>query len=145
MLTGPVPKADAYGAVLINASGEVLLREPAGHFGGYVWTFAKGRTDPGETPSETALREVREETGYNAEILAVIPAAFPGTTAVTAFFLAAPIGEPASFSSETAAVRWVSFDVAVDLIAMTKTSFGRRRDLDILAAARRLYASLTGA
>lgn len=139
---GPVPEADAYGAVLVNASGEVLLREPSGHFGGYVWTFAKGRSDPGETPAQTALREVREETGYDAEIIAVIPTAFPGTTTVTAFFLAVPVGEPAPFSRETASVRWVGFEAAAGLIAMTKTSYGRQRDLDILEAARRLHASL---
>jgi 8-oxo-dGTP diphosphatase len=142
MNMGPVPKADAYGAVLINASGEVLLREPSGHFGGYVWTFAKGRSDPGETPAQTALREVREETGYDAEILAVIPTAFPGTTTVTAFFLAAPIGEPGAFSRETASIRWVSFEAAAGLIALTKTSYGRQRDLDILEAARVLHATL---
>ncbi len=29
----------------------------------YVWTFAKGRPDPGETPEEAAIRETEEETG----------------------------------------------------------------------------------
>jgi 8-oxo-dGTP diphosphatase len=52
-----IPKADAYGAVIFNAKGQVLLREPSGHFGGYVWTFAKGRPDAGESPAETAIRE----------------------------------------------------------------------------------------
>ena len=66
MLT--IPKAESYGAVLFNAKGEVLLREPTGHFGGYAWTFAKGRPDRGENPTDTALRELREETGYNAEL-----------------------------------------------------------------------------
>lgn len=37
-----VPSADAYGGVMINDRGEVQLREPVNHFGGYVWTFAKG-------------------------------------------------------------------------------------------------------
>ena len=53
----------AYGGVLINDAGHVLLREPANHYGGYVWTFAKGNPDPGESAEEAALREVLEETG----------------------------------------------------------------------------------
>jgi len=62
----------AFGGVVINSSGQVLLREPAGHYKGDVWTFAKGRPDPGESPEQTALREVLEETGYRAEIAAKI-------------------------------------------------------------------------
>ena len=33
------------------------------------WSLAKGTPDPGETMEETALREVREETGLDVEIL----------------------------------------------------------------------------
>ncbi len=87
-----VPKADAYGGVLINVEGKVQLREPAGHFGQYVWTFAKGRPDPGETPEETALREVLEETGQGAVIVALIPTVFAGTTSTNVFFLMEPQG-----------------------------------------------------
>lgn len=32
------------------------------------WTLPKGKRDPGETWQETALREVKEETGYEVEI-----------------------------------------------------------------------------
>ena len=73
-----VPNADAYGGVLINDRGEVQLREPTNHFGGYVWTFAKGRPDPGETPEQTALREVLEETGQAAQIIALVPSCSRG-------------------------------------------------------------------
>ena len=37
---------------------------------GYSWSLAKGTPDPGETLEETALREVREETGLEVEIAA---------------------------------------------------------------------------
>lgn len=131
-----IPKADAYGVVLINAKGEVLLREPTGHYGGYVWTFAKGRPDPGETPAQTAIRESLEETGYHVELLEVIPEAFPGTTTSSAFYLAGPIGKQGKPTSETSATRWVSFDGAMDLISQTKSKTGRERDLSILRAAR---------
>jgi 8-oxo-dGTP pyrophosphatase MutT (NUDIX family) len=32
------------------------------------WSFPKGKLDSGESPLETAIREVREETGYRVEI-----------------------------------------------------------------------------
>lgn len=47
----------AYGGVIFDTDGGVLLREPANHKYGNVWTFSKGRPEPGETPDETALRE----------------------------------------------------------------------------------------
>ncbi len=130
-----VPIADAYGGVLINDRGEVQLREVAGHFGGYVWTFAKGRPDPGETPQETALREVLEETGQDARIVALIPGVFEGTTTSTVFFLMEPVGEAGEFSNETATVRWVDRGTARRLMAMTTSPTGRDRDLRVLEAA----------
>ncbi len=33
-----------------------------------TWIFPKGHIDPGETPEEAALREVREESGIQARI-----------------------------------------------------------------------------
>jgi len=136
-----VPHADAYGGVLINNRGEVQLREPAGHFGGYVWTFAKGRPDPGETPKQTAMREVLEETGQAARIIALIPEVFAGTTTSTVFFLMEPVGEPGPFSDETAAVRWVDREAARRLVAMTTAPTGRERDLKVLDAGFAIWRS----
>ena len=130
-----VPKADAYGGVLINDRGKVQLREPAGQFGQYVWTFAKGRPDPGETPEQSALREVLEETGQGAVIVALIPTVFAGTTSTNVFFLMEPHGPAGSFSDETTRVRWVDEGAARTLIARTKTPTGRDRDLQVLKAA----------
>lgn len=31
----------AYGGVIVDTEGRVLLREPSDHFDGYVWTFSK--------------------------------------------------------------------------------------------------------
>jgi hypothetical protein len=33
-----IPSAKAYGGVLLTRGGRILLREPANHFDGYVWT-----------------------------------------------------------------------------------------------------------
>jgi 8-oxo-dGTP pyrophosphatase MutT (NUDIX family) len=135
-----VPKADAYGGVLFDAQGRTLLREPANHFGGYVWTFAKGKPDKGESPEQTALREVLEETGYTCRVVGVIPKVFPGTTSSTAFFLMEPVDEPGLFSEETAQTRWVSLDEATSLIQLTKVAAGMKRDLAVVVAAFEAWA-----
>jgi 8-oxo-dGTP pyrophosphatase MutT (NUDIX family) len=56
-------KQSAAGFVLwrVSPKGErlyLLLRHIAGH-----WSFAKGRTEPGESLEDAARRELREETG----------------------------------------------------------------------------------
>ena len=134
--------ADRYGGVLVSGGGKVLLREPTGHFGDSVWTYAKGSPDPGESPRETALREVREETGYSARILAPIPGRFGGTTSTTAFYLMDAGHPPAAFCTETASLRWVSFEEARGLIAQTTTQTGRQRDLAVLDAAERVLQGI---
>jgi len=57
------------GGVLVE-DGKVLLVRTQNLKGEEVWTFPKGLVEPGERPERTALREVFEETGYQAEILA---------------------------------------------------------------------------
>src|SRR5215467_11626718 len=52
------------GAVLFietdDAKKYLLLNYPSGH-----WDFVKGNIEKGETLKETAIREIREETGIN--------------------------------------------------------------------------------
>ena len=50
----------AAGGVVCNDQGEVLLIYRRGS-----WDLPKGKMDDGETPSQTALREVEEEVGIN--------------------------------------------------------------------------------
>jgi ADP-ribose pyrophosphatase YjhB (NUDIX family) len=136
-----VPKADAYGGIVINDKHQVLLVEPLNHYGGYVWTFPKGRPDPNEDPADAALREVREETGYEAQIVQVLPSVFPGSTTTTAYFLMKPVGSPGPFNlDETQATRWASLDEAEGLVALTKIETGRKRDKAILEAIRAAIA-----
>jgi 8-oxo-dGTP pyrophosphatase MutT (NUDIX family) len=127
-----VPKAQSYGGVLISPEGRVLLREPIDHLAGYVWTWPKGKPEKGETPAQTALREVHEETGYRARIIGVLPTAYRGTTRTTAFFLMVPVGEQGAIINETAQTRWVSYVEAFKLIKLNKHAIGRNRDHAIL-------------
>ncbi len=131
-----------FGGVVINSIGQVLLRAPAGHYKGDVWTFAKGRPDPGESPEQTALREVLEETGYRAEIAAKIPGSFDGKRTSNEYFLMHPVENIQEFDAETQAIRWASGEEARQLIRLNRKSNRRRRDLRVLKLALALFRSL---
>ena len=135
----------AYGCVVISEDGQrLMLREPRNHFGGYVWTFAKGRPDPGETPEQCARREVEEELGCTVRDLTWIPGWFAGDTTATRFFLGIHgqnVRPPQT--AETASVRWATWQEADALIRLTQSDKGRRRDLEVLAAAKEQVASRT--
>ena len=134
---GPREKPRAYGGIVIDPNGRVLLRRPKGDFDGYVWTFPKGRSDAGETPEQAALREVKEETGYSAKVIRKLPGSFKGGTSVTEYFLMSPVGSQSPFdSNETSAIRWATLDEAAKLIGMTRNEIGRARDLSVLGAVR---------
>jgi len=128
--------------VLINTRREVLLRQPAGQLGGYAWTFAKGRPCAAERPNETALHHVLKDTGWHAEILAGIPGVFAGGTSTSRFYLAGRVGRQGDHDPETAALRWVSFEAAADLIRESPNEIGRQRDLAILTAAEQVVTCL---
>jgi ADP-ribose pyrophosphatase YjhB (NUDIX family) len=51
--------------VVFNAKQEILLvlREDA-----RIWALPAGGLEPGETFEQAAIRQVREETGYNVEL-----------------------------------------------------------------------------
>jgi 8-oxo-dGTP pyrophosphatase MutT (NUDIX family) len=143
--TEAVPRAAKYGGVVFDQDGLVLLREPTNHFDNYVWTFAKGAPDGHETPQQTAIREVREETGVEAEIIGLVPGVFAGGTGTTVYFMMRclaeqPLGSKAK--RETAQIRWVSEHEAKELIAETTNAKGRKRDLAVLAAAYKAWRTL---
>jgi diadenosine hexaphosphate hydrolase (ATP-forming) len=70
-LRSPVPTpTPGAGGVVVDGAGRVLLvRYRSG-----AWAFPKGHVEPGETLEQTAVREVREETGVAAAVLAPLPA-----------------------------------------------------------------------
>jgi 8-oxo-dGTP pyrophosphatase MutT (NUDIX family) len=55
---------DAAGGLVLNEQGEILLIKRRGK-----WDLPKGKAEPGESPEQTALREVEEECGLTGLIL----------------------------------------------------------------------------
>lgn len=59
-------KETAYGFIPFHTDERglnVFLIHQYGSGGDILWTFPKGRGEVGETPTETAVRELKEETG----------------------------------------------------------------------------------
>lgn len=142
MMSRLVTMRKSYGGIVINSKGQVLLREPADHYKGDVWTFAKGRPFPDESPEQTALREVLEETGYQAEIAAKIPGSFEGKRTSNEYFLMFPVAATKEFDEETWSVRWAGAEEARQLIQLNRKPNRRRRDLRVLKLALALSRSV---
>ena len=128
----------AFGGVVIRADGRVLLREPSNHFDGYVWTFAKGGPNKGESHEAAALREVVEEMGLVARIVSPIAGDFIGGTTCNRYYLMEedePGEQLLPHDEETWAVKWATFEEAKVLIGKTTNLQGRVRDVAVLDAA----------
>jgi 8-oxo-dGTP pyrophosphatase MutT (NUDIX family) len=120
------------GIASIDRTGLLTIREPLNHYGGYVWTFAKGGRHGDETLRETARRELKEETGLEAQILAFI-GDFQGDVSVTRMFFGRETGGTPTLNRETA-----SIDSVGPITAWER--FNKPRDRDILRALIELVA-----
>ena len=114
-----------------------------------TWTLPKGTPIPGESLEETALREVREETGLTVRILAPLDSIEytfvqrrERIYKTVHYFMMEPTGgDLGEHDREFEEVRWVSFGEAPALL-----SFETERSLVELAAAHLPEeGSLTGA
>lgn len=72
----PEQELSGEGIQLISSGGVVFKREKSrtkvciiAKHGMKVWALPRGRVEGTETPEATAIREVREETGFHAKIL----------------------------------------------------------------------------
>ena len=107
------------------------------------WSLAKGTPDPGETMEETALREVREETGLDVQLespLGSINYWFGergGSVRyhkTVHYYLMVPVGGDTSLHDpEFDVVRWFSLDQALDAIAYPNEADMLRRAQELIS------------
>jgi 8-oxo-dGTP pyrophosphatase MutT (NUDIX family) len=98
--------------VVLSDRGEVLLmmREDA-----HIWALPAGRCEPGETYEQTAVREVREETGYEIELERVVgdywrPQMPHGGDEMRVYVGHVTGGDPSAHDWESLDVRWFPLD-----------------------------------
>jgi 8-oxo-dGTP pyrophosphatase MutT (NUDIX family) len=94
---------------ILQSEGRILLVHRARH---NDWTVPKGKLDPGESPLQAALREVREETGYTAKAGALagsIAYMVEDTPKVVLYWRMTPQGRPIPVRDpkEISDIRWV--------------------------------------
>ena len=65
----PVFQQFSAGGLVVDERGNILLIRARNLRNQPVWTLPKGTLQAGETSAEAALREVREETGYECEVV----------------------------------------------------------------------------
>lgn len=117
------PKWSHAGGVVrrtIDGAPEYLLVEASDDPG--VWVLPKGRIEPGESPEEAAVREVIEEAGVRAAIVAFVGEneyAARGRTVRTAFYLMTHEGEVQR--SESRALAWHRYEDAITLLHFENT------------------------
>jgi 8-oxo-dGTP diphosphatase len=99
------------GAVVRDPSGRLLLVRRGRPPSAGLWSVPGGRVEPGETPAQAAVREVREETGLDVTVGDLLATVEIGDFVVHDF-AAEVLGGELRAGDDAADVRWCTFDEA---------------------------------
>lgn len=104
--------------LVINDSGEVLLVNSPRR----GWEYPGGMVEPGETFEDALLREIREESGIEAEIVGFIGLCKNiEKDVVNIDFACRAVGGSLTTSDESTDVRWVSPEDALSMVTFPLT------------------------
>lgn len=109
---GPLPILLVAAAALVDADGRVLVAQrPVGKHLAGTWEFPGGKVEPGESPEDALVRELKEELGIDTSASCLAPTGF-ASHAYEQFHLVLLLfacrrwhGRPVGQAGE--AVRWV--------------------------------------
>ena len=110
----PTVRVACAGAVVRDERGRLLLIKRAHEPAAGRWTVPGGRVEPGETAAEAAAREVREETGLEVSVDALLMRVAIGDYDIEDF-AATVVGGSLRPGDDAADARWCDED---ELIAM---------------------------
>lgn len=139
----PTRQTASSGAVVVGADDRILLLRRADED---IWCLPKGTVEPGESLEETAVREVREETGLRVRLLRPLhevrysffwPPGGVNYDKTVAYFLAEPIGgrlEPEPGFDE---VQWATHEEAMRLLHWKNDKEVVARAFDAIRSPRR--------
>jgi len=145
---GPTERATSCGGVILRRSAEdteIVLGRRRRDDDRVTWSLPKGTPDGSETPEQTALREVAEETGLEVRILAPVgPIRYFFTQrgrrihkTVHYYLMEATGGDMASHDHEFDDVAWVRLDDARVMMTFPTEREIVERALPLLDAAVR--------
>ncbi len=110
-------KEKSCGTICFDGDKVLMVKHNAGHC-----AFPKGHVEEGETEFETAIRETKEETGIDVEIISdkrFVNTYSPKEDVIkdVIFFIAKPLNiDLTRQESEIADLRWIDIDKASEYI-----------------------------
>lgn len=125
-----VKKEKSCGCIIVEKGKVLLVKQTKGH-----WGFPKGHVEKGETEQETAIREVKEETNIDVEIISDIKYSQKyitdkGNEKEVVYFLAKNIGgEIKNQECEVQDIKWIVLEEAIEKITYENTKELFRRVL----------------
>ncbi len=100
----------ASGTVIEKADGRIWAVSPTNGYGGYVYTFPKGKVESGLRLQANTIKEAYEESGLQVRIVGLI-GDFARTTSLTRYYRAVRVaGTPVDMGWEPQAAHLVPWE-----------------------------------